>query len=392
MTTPLRINNRTARHLWLWTNALSDTPTGPVQLMPLIKRLGFVQIDTIRNVTRAHHHILWSRNQNYREPMLWSALKDDRVLFEHFTHDASLIPMDFLPMWRRQFRRLGDKVARHEWYQSGLAQQAIKDIHQRIKREGALSTHAFDTRIEGPRQMWARPPHKKALDQMWYAGVLATSHRENFVKYYDLGERVFPGHHIKTDHTDDHQIDWLCHAALDRLSVATQGEVQRFWGAADAPEVKTWISRNQSNLPLVEVEGADGSLALAFATPDIEARLADLSVPSSRLRILNPFDPAIRDRNRLARLFGFDYRNEMFVPADKRIWGYYVYPLLEGDRFVGRMEIKADRANRQMRVTGLWPEPGIKWSAMRQRKLDAELARFAQLAGINTVNWDCPPS
>ena len=391
MNTPLRINNRTARHLWLWTNALSDTPTGPVHLMPLIKRLGFVQIDTIRNVTRAHHHILWSRNQNYREPKLWSALKDDRELFEHFTHDASLIPMDFLPMWRRQFRRLGEKAARNKWYQSGLAQQSIHDIRNRIEREGALSTHAFDTKIGSPREMWARPPHKKALDQMWYAGVLATSHRENFVKFYDLGERVFPDHHMETEHADDHQIDWLCHAALDRLSVATQGEIQRFWGAADAPEVKAWVTRNQHGLVPVEVEGADGSYLPAFAAPDIEVRLADLAAPSARLRILNPFDPAIRDRNRLARLFGFDYRNEMFVPADKRIWGYYVYPLLEGDRFVGRMEIKADRTKGLMRVTGIWAEPGIKWTTARHDKLCAELARFGRLAGINKLNWDCPP-
>jgi uncharacterized protein len=81
----------------------------------------------------------------------------------------------------------------------------------------------------------------------------------------------------------------------------------------------------------------------------------------------------------------------MFVPADKRIWGYYVYPLLEGDRFVGRMEIKADRTKGLMRVTGIWAEPGIKWTTARHDKLCAELARFGRLAGINKLNWDCPP-
>lgn len=387
--TALEISNRDARHLWLWTNGLAEAPTGPLDLMALIHRLGFVQIDTIRNVTRAHHHILWSRNQNYREPMLWDALKSDRALFEHFTHDASLIPMAFLPMWQRQFRRLGEKVARHDWYQSGLAKDAIRDIRARIDREGPLSTHAFDTKITGPREMWARPPHKKALDQMWYAGELATSHRENFVKFYDLGERVFPAHHRQTRHEDRHQTDWLCHAALDRLSVATQGEVQRFWAAMDAPEVRDWIETNRRSLIPVAVEGADKTVSLGFAPMDIEVRLANLPALGTRLRLLNPFDPAIRDRTRLARLFGFDYRNEMFVPADKRIWGYYVYPLLEGDRFVGRMEIKADRAKGVMTVTGFWPEPGVKWPPARFDRLDAELWRFARLAGIKTINWDC---
>jgi hypothetical protein len=81
----------------------------------------------------------------------------------------------------------------------------------------------------------------------------------------------------------------------------------------------------------------------------------------------------------------------MFVPAAKRRWGYYVYPLLEGDRFVGRIELKADRANGHMRVTGFWPEARVKWGASRLEKLNAELTRFARLAGINEVSWYAPP-
>ena len=111
--------------------------------------------------------------------------------------------------------------------------------------------------------------------------------------------------------------------------------------------------------------------------------------PTNRLRILNPFDPAIRDRMRLKRLFGFDYTVEMFVPAAKRKWGYYVYPLLEGRRFVGRIEVKADRASRVLNVINYWPEIGIAWSHKRVDKLDAELSRFARLAGLDTVLWLC---
>lgn len=384
----LTIGNRDARRLWLWTSGLADTPTGPLDLMALIRRLGFVQIDTIRNVTRAHHHILWSRNQNYRERMLWPLLARDRALFEHFTHDASLIPMDFYPMWRRQFQRLGARVARHEWYRSGLAQGHIAAIRDRIAAEGPLSTHAFDSKVEGERGMWVRPPHKKALDQMWYAGELATSHRENFVKFYDLGSRVFPTHLHEQNHDTRTQIDWLCDAGLDRLSFASPGQVQRFWAAADAPEVRAWTARRPDLVP-VQIEAADKSFMPALAVPDIQNRLANAPAATTRLRILNPFDPAIRDRARLARLFGFDYRNEMFVPKAKRIWGYYVYPLLEGDRFVGRIELKADRPKGWLRVTGFWAEPGVTWAPARVAKLEAELARFARLAGIRNVAWDC---
>ena len=387
---PLVIKNRDARRLWLHSLGLSGAPTGPLELIPTIKRLGFVQIDTIRNVTRAHHHILWSRNQNYREKMLWSALADDRSLFEHFTHDASLLPMDYYPMWTRQFRRLGEKTRKTRWYQHNLGEKGHDDIKARIKRDGPLSTHAFDTKITGPKEMWARPPHKKALDMMWYAGELSTSHRENFTKFYDLSERVIPEHHLNSDHSDQTQIDWLCNTALDRLSFATPGEVQRFWAATDAPEVKAWANQATSLQP-VEIQSADGTSVVALAPADIETRLASAPAPTSRLRILNPFDPAIRDRIRLERLFGFDYRNEMFVPKAKRIWGYYVYPLLEGDRFVGRIEIKGDRAKGEMTVTGFWPEPGVKWPTTRGAKLAAELIRFARLAGITTIHWSSAP-
>ena len=115
MRAPLTLDNRTARRLWLWTNGLATPGTGAPDVMALIRRIGFLQIDTIRNVTRAHHHILWSRNPNYRERMLWPLLGRDRLLCERFTHDASLFPMDVWPMWTRRFRRLGARVAKADW-------------------------------------------------------------------------------------------------------------------------------------------------------------------------------------------------------------------------------------------------------------------------------------
>tara|TARA_R110002124_G_scaffold1372_2_gene7966 strand:- start:10782 stop:11957 length:1176 start_codon:yes stop_codon:yes gene_type:complete len=388
MTAALRIGNRQARWLWLGAQGLAAAPTGPLDLADTIRRLGFVQLDTIQNVTRAHHHILWSRNQNYREPMLDRLLGEERAVFEHFTHDASILPMEYYPMWQRQFRRLGEKVAGHASFQKALRQVDARQILSRIAAEGPLSTHAFDTRVEGTKQMWDRPPHKRVLDQLWYAGDLATSHRENFAKFYDLAERVIPAHHREPLHDDAAQIDWLCRNALDRLAFGTLGEIQRFWGAADAKEVKAW-SQGAEGLVPVALQTRDGTWREAQAPPDIEARLAGVTAPTSRLRIINPFDPVVRDRNRLAALFGFAYRNEMFVPAAQRKWGYYVYPILEGDRFVGRIEIKADRLAGHVRVTQFWPEPGVAWPEGRHQKLAAELARLARLIGVSDVLWEC---
>ncbi|MEL7030855.1 MAG: crosslink repair DNA glycosylase YcaQ family protein [Pseudomonadota bacterium] len=385
--TPLKISNRDARRLWLSGQGLATTPTGALDLEALIHDLGFVQLDTIQVVARAHHHILWSRNQNYREPMLNRHLAEHRKVFEHFTHDASVLPMEFYPYWQRQFRRLEAKVRKWEWHRGMLDSDGRNGIKERIRAEGPLCTKAFDTKVDGEKKMWARPPHKLALDYMWYAGELATSHRENFTKFYDLSERVIPDHHLSNVPSDAAQIDWLCRNALERLTFGSEGDIQRFWDAVSNAEAKTWVAEHMDALVPVEIETADRGVLTAWAMGDIETRLQTAPTATARLRIINPFDPAARDRTRLKRLFGFDYTVEMFVPAAKREWGYYVYPLLEGDRFVGRIEIKADRKAGQLQVINLWREPRVKWTAARASKLEAELARMLRFVGLQEVVW-----
>lgn len=346
-----------------------------------------MQLDTIRVVARAHHHILWSRNQNYREPML-NKLLVSRGVFEHFTHDASVIPMQFYPHWRRQFSRLEEKVRGWEWHRGMLDETGRNAIKERIEAEGALSTEAFDTKVKNPKpKMWNRPPHKLALDYMWYAGELSTCHRKSFKKFYDLTERVIPTKHLATNHSHETQIDWLCRNALSRIGFGNEGEIQRFWAAVERSEVKAWVQQNVGELIPVEVQAADKTWHAGLGLPELETRLAACPSPTSRLRILNPFDPVIRDRKRLSRLFGFDYTVEMFVPAAKRKWGYYIYPLLEGDRFVGRAEIRADRKNNTLRVEKFWIEPGIKWTPARAAKLEAEVTRLARLVDTANTVW-----
>ncbi len=385
---PLRIDNRTARSLWLWSQGLGSAPTGPLDLLGTIRDLGFVQLDSIQVVARAHHHILWSRNQNYREPMLDALLGHPEGVFEHYTHDASVIPMAFLPMWRRQFRRKKEWIGSASWFRSMPDEDGRAAIKARIMAEGPLSTHAFDTKIDGPKEMWSRPPHKLALDYLWYGGELATCHRVNFTKFYDLAERVFPENLRIIELPDAAQIDWLCEGALDRLGAGTLGEIKAFWDATDRSEVSAWAKRAEragGRIRPVEVESAAGDWTKALAPADIEQRIAALKPPTSRLRILNPFDPVTRDRARLHRLFGFDYRVEMFIPAAQRLWGYYVFPILEGHRFTGRIELKADRRAGVLTVMKFWPEPGVTWSARRHEKLEAELARLARFVGVPRI-------
>ncbi len=382
MSATLKIKNADMRNLWLNATGLAVQPTGTLNVAGIIKDLGFVQLDTIQNVSRAHHHIIWSRNQNYREPMLDNLLAAKETIFEHFTHDASIIPLEFYPMWTRQFDRLKNWLDGTKRYRELMAHADIGLIKNRIEAEGPLSTHAFDSKKADRNKMWARPSHKLALDYLWYSGDLATSHRENFKKFYDLSERVIPEYYKNREMPDHDQVKWLCDNALQRLGFGTLKDIKNFWDATNKTEVEHWYQQNKNHLTPIKWQNADGNWLDALSPADIEHRLASLRKPTSRLRIINPFDPAVRDRVRLKNLFGFDYKIEIFVPAAKRKWGYYVYPILEGARFIGRIELKADRKNGILNVLNFWQENDINWSQEKFKKLDAELNRFARLASI----------
>jgi uncharacterized protein YcaQ len=138
----------------------------------------------------------------------------------------------------------------------------------------------------------------------------------------------------------------------------------------------------------IAVEGADGSRRHSLARPDVLARAADAPAPPGRLRVLSPFDPALRDRARAERLFGFHYRIEVFVPEAQRRYGYYVFPLLEGAGLVGRIDMKARRDAGVLQVRALWPEAGVRFGAGRLARLEVELDRMARFAGCDRVGFD----
>ena len=395
--TPLRIDNRTARRLWLERHGLlsPQRPTGSrgASAVPVIDAatdvvdaLGMVQLDPIRTVARAHEHILWSRGARIRPPA-FERLIEDRRVFEHFSHDAVILPMARWPSWRRQRERRAKSLERGSWGQALPPPNVRAGILERVAREGPLCSRDFE-RAGRRTDTWSKPPHKVALDWLWLSGELAVSHRRGFAKHYDLTERIVPEALRTETWSDADQLDRLCRDALGHLGVASVTELQRFWDAATRTEVQAWIGAHRAELVDVLVESADGRLVPAFAGTDIESRLEALPEPGSRLRVINPFDPVIRDRARLARLFGFDYRIEIYVPQAKRRYGYYVFPLLEGTRFVGRAEIRTGRE--RLEVTALWLESGVRAGRARRAKLTAELARFARLAGVSDVS-DLPP-
>jgi len=177
--------------------------------------------------------------------------------------------------------------------------------------------------------------------------------------------------------------DWAFRSAIERLGVATPGELARFWGAQELEDARSWCAdamRAGTVVP-VEVASADGSRPRrAFALPDWERRARRLGDAPDRLRLLAPFDPVVRDRARTRRLFGFDYTFEAFTPAAKRRYGYYVLPILEGERLVGRAD--CNRSDGALVVRKVWWEPGIRPTRARTRALREAAARLAACVGL----------
>ncbi len=393
--TPLQLTNRQTRHMFLDLQGLAEPCHRKLDkpaLYDLIERMGFVQLDSISTVERAHHLTLYSRNQTYRRRHLEHLIEKDRLLFENWTHDASVIPTRFYPYWKHRFARRREQLHGNAWFQERIGDNGmaiVTKLIDHISENGRSMSRDFvdedDSSVKG--NWWKWGPSKAALEYLWLTGDLAVAQRVNFQKVYDLAERIIPGEHHDPHPDWDEHVEWHCASALDRLGTATPGELAKFWDAFSPDVAKKWCEANQHRLQTVLVEPADGGKPrAAFAWPDLEDRLGAVREPPARLRFLSPFDPVIRDRNRAQRLFGFDYRFEAFVPQAKRQYGYYVLPILEGDRFVGRIDMKHHRAEGRLAINGLWWEPKIKPGKGRISACQAELERLRRFIGAETID------
>ena len=387
------LDNQTARRVFLDAHGLLGRPAGEGRgagLAALIHRLGFVQVDSVNTMARAHDLILWSRQTAYRPEALRALNDSDRATFEHWTHDAAVIPVEFFPQWRLRFARDRARL-REKWkdWHGAAFHAEIDTVLRHVSDHGAVhSAEIGEKRAEKSTGWWDWHPSKTALEYLWRTGDLAITRREGFRKFYDLTERVIPPEHLNAHCPADRVIDWACRAALDRLGFATPGELAAFWALITPLEAKTWVDAalNQGKIAQALITQADGSARPVVLWPATLARLANLPEATPRMRVLSPFDPSLRDRKRAERLFGFSYRIEIFVPAAQRRYGYYVFPLLEGDRLVGRIDLAADRQSGTLALRALWPEAGIAWGQGRQARLMAELHRLLPLAGCARVS------
>jgi len=388
----LTLTNKIARHLVLHLQGLT-LPLHRKQtsddLYTLIHQLGFVQVDSIQWLERAHHMILFARNHSYRPKDLKTLVEDERRLFEGWTHDAAFIPSAFYPYWRHRFQRQESRLRERfvKWQGDGFLSHC-DELLTLISTNGAIRSRDLERPArQGHQEMWQWHDAKAALEYLWRTGQLAIAGRDGFQKRYDLTQRVMREDNLQARCELTEFIDWACRSALERLGFGSPADIARYWDLLTIQEVKDWLAQQggQRAMP-IKVMPVDGAAPReCYARPDLEKVVASLHKLPERLRALSPFDPVIRDRNRLQWLFGFEYRIEIYVPEAKRKYGYYVFPLLEKSKFVGRIDMRANRQRNTLQVKKLWLEKNLKLSNARKNRLLSELLRQARHAGVDEI-------
>ncbi len=340
-----------------------------------IEHLGYIQIDTISVIQRAHHHTLWNRNPRY-SPSVIDALIANKQIFEYWSHAAAYLPMkDFrYSLHRKQALATGDQ---DHWYERD--EQLMKSVLKRIDKEGPLMAKDFGH--SGKRTgEWKSKPAKRALEYLFMQGELMVPCRINFHKVYDLTQRVLP------ENTD--------------LTLPTPGEYARFLitrylranGLGQSAEI-AYLLKNTKTLISIEVKEmiSQGELLqinvagnMYYALPTA-LELLNKPLARSKLKILSPFDNLLIQRKRMKALFGFDYRIECYVPKAKREYGYFCLPILWDGKLVARMDCKAERKNALLHIHHLALEPGLVKTEAFTHALCKELPSFMAFNQCSTL-------
>lgn len=379
-TLSLRAARRIAISAQGFGRARPVTPAGWSPLGRMLDRIGLLQIDSVNVLARAHYLPLFSRLGPYpREVLEAGAWGRPRRLFEYWGHEASLMPLALHPLmrWRMAKAERGDGVwGRMKPFASERRAEA-EALLARIAAHGPLA--ASD--VEGERGTggwWGWSDAKTALEWLFWAGRITTAtRRSSFERVYDLPERVLPRKLLETPTPDEAEAHRrLLGLAGRALGVATAGDLRDYFrlGPEDAkPRLAELVETGE--LSPVKVQGWSQAAYLhrdARKSRRVEARA-----------LLAPFDPLVWERSRTERLFGVRFRLEIYTPAAKRAHGYYVLPFLLGERLVARVDLKADRDRRVLRVQAAHREPEA--SHETAAALAAELTGMAGWLGLEQV-------
>ena len=350
---------------------------GAEDVAAAIRRLSCVQLDSISTVERSHRIVLGSRVGVYPQGTV-SRLLGQGEVFEYWAHEACLLPIEDFPLfrWRMQGRGHWDSHERALKDHPEVVQHVLEEIRSR----GPLGSRHFAG--EGGGGMWNWKPAKRVLDSLWDHGRLAIAGRQGFQRLYDLTERVIPRAVLEAPlPTDAEALRALVLRAVRARGALTESGIAEHYRvpgrtATVRPHVEALVAGGA--LQRLAVDDGGPPVLVPGGQP-LEERVA----PGATL--LSPFDNLLWDRPFAERLFGFKHVMEIYKPAPQRVYGYYVLPLLRGDRIVGRADLKSDRKAGELRVLALHREPRVRNSAAFETALGRALARLARIAGLERV-------
>jgi uncharacterized protein len=387
---PVRLTVAHARRTAVAAQGFNEpTPQGAVtraHLRRLVSRIQVLQLDSVSVAVRAHYAPVFSRLGPYDRDVLdraaWAhSARSPRLLVEYWAHEAALMAVDDWPLmrWRmRHYRhgRWGTDIVKANPQLADKIVAAIADIGP--SSAGQIEAH-LATAPRGPRGDWwgSRSDTKWVAEALFAAGTLTTATRVGFARHYDLAERVLPAEVLAREVTEDDAVRELTLRAATALGVATEADIRDYFRLA-AGQAQPAIARlvADGELERVEVEGWSNPAYL----------VAGQTIPrrDRGTALLCPFDPLIFFRPRVERLFGFHYRIEIYTPANKRQYGYYVWPFLLDGELVGRVDLKADRSADKLHVVGAFVEDGRPPSRVAEA-LANELQTMAGWLGLAGV-------
>jgi uncharacterized protein YcaQ len=375
------LSSSEARRLALASQGFADPrPTPPPDgwgLRRVFKRVCLIQIDSVNVLRRAHYLPAFSRLGAYDTRLLDRlSHRAPRRLFEYWGHEASLIPVELQPLLRWRMERAADEA----WGGMRRVQRdqpdLVADVLEQVADRGPIAASGLDhdrPRRTGP--WWDWSDAKRAIEWLFWSGQVTSARRRNFERLYDLPERVLPAEVLAapTPQVEDAQRE-LVRIAARALGVAAERDLRDYFRLPTS-ETKLRIAElvEAGDLLPVDVEGwgrTGGYLAAGARVPRRVHAAA----------LIGPFDSLLWERSRLRRLFGFEYRLEIYVPAPRRRHGYYVLPFLLGDRLVARVDLKSDRAAAVLRVNSVHLEPEAPPDT--RAALDGELASMAEWLGF----------
>lgn len=347
-----------------------------------------LQIDSVNALARSHYLPVFSRLGPYPTALLdeaaW-ARNRHRSLFEYWGHEASLLPVSLYPSMRWRMRRAQDGMGiyKHLARFGRERREVIERVLASVQAHGPLGAGELNTRQGPAGPWWDWSDEKHALEWLFAAGEVTVARRRGFERLYDLPERVLPSavlNQPEPDRLDAHR--QLLRQSASALGVATEKDLRDYYRLAPQ-DTRTALQTltEDGTLTPVSVEGWRQP-AYVIGEPRIPRR-ADVSA------LLSPFDSLIWFRERTERLFGFHYRLEFYVPPAKRTYGYYVMPFLHGDRLIGRIDLRARRADGELTVVAIHPEPAITFDDSQLTALARQFEQLASWLGLPRIHLAC---